>query len=263
MQLNENQKQAVEYLDGPLLVLAGPGTGKTQLLSERVVHILKSTDTNPENILCLTFTDVGAFNMRERLKSIIGREGSKVNVSTYHAFGSNILAQYREYNENYDRRLDSPLDDVTQYKVIKMLQDKLAGTDILRGDCVKDIKDTISDAKKARFTTENLLKIARQNDEDSAEITSKVAPLLLKVVKGKYKESLECAYLPIYKELKALIVNLVILEGGDNGSCRAGKNSFFHFLISNLKIIKQRAQRPLPQMTSKIKNAVKTANLYF
>jgi hypothetical protein len=70
-------------------------------------------------------------------------------------------------------------------------------------------------------------------------------------------------YLPIYKALKALIVNLVILEGGDNGSCRAGKNSFFHFLISNLKIIKQRAQRSLPQMTSKIKNAVKTANLYF
>ena len=218
MQLNENQKQAVEYLEGPLLVLAGPGTGKTQLLSERVVHILKSTDTNPENILCLTFTDVGAFNMRERLKSIIGREGSKVNVSTYHAFGSNILAQYREYNEDYDRRLDSPLDDVTQYKVIKMLQDKLSGTDILRGDSIKDIKDTISDAKKARFTTEDLLKIAEQNNEDSAEITSKVAPLLLNVVKGKYKESLEGAYLPIYKELEGYLDAKVILPGVERTS---------------------------------------------
>ena len=213
MQLNENQKQAVEYLEGPLLVLAGPGTGKTQLLSERVVHILKSTDTNPENILCLTFTDVGAFNMRERLKSIIGREGSKVNVSTYHAFGSNILAQYREYNENYDRNLDSPLDDVAQYKIIKMLQDELSGTDILRGDSIKDIKDTVSDTKKARFTTEDLLKIAEQNNEDSVEITSKVAPLLLNVVKGKYKESLEGAYLPIYKELERYLDAKVILPG--------------------------------------------------
>ena len=71
MPLNTNQKRAVEYLDGPLLVLAGPGTGKTQLLSEKVAYILKNTDTNPENILCLTFTDSGASNMRERLKTII------------------------------------------------------------------------------------------------------------------------------------------------------------------------------------------------
>ena len=48
MPLNTNQKRAVEYLDGPLLVLAGPGTGKTQLLSEKVAYILKNTDTNPE-----------------------------------------------------------------------------------------------------------------------------------------------------------------------------------------------------------------------
>ena len=66
MQLNEKQKEAVEYLEGPLLVLAGPGTGKTQLLSSKVAYILENTDTNPENILCLTFTESGAFNMRER-----------------------------------------------------------------------------------------------------------------------------------------------------------------------------------------------------
>ena len=74
MGLNANQKRAVEYLEGPLLVLAGPGTGKTQLLSHKVAYILENTDTNPENILCLTFTDTGAMNMRERLKSIIGRD---------------------------------------------------------------------------------------------------------------------------------------------------------------------------------------------
>ena len=56
MPLNKLQKEAVEYLEGPLLVLAGPGTGKTHLLSSKVKYILENTDANPENILCLTFT---------------------------------------------------------------------------------------------------------------------------------------------------------------------------------------------------------------
>lgn len=58
MGLNKEQREAVEYLDGPLLVLAGPGTGKTQLLSAKVAYILENTDTNPENILCLTLPNL-------------------------------------------------------------------------------------------------------------------------------------------------------------------------------------------------------------
>ena len=72
LKLNPEQQQAVEYLSGPLLVLAGPGTGKTQLLSAKVAYILEHTDTNPENILCITFTEAAAANMRSRLVSIIG-----------------------------------------------------------------------------------------------------------------------------------------------------------------------------------------------
>ena len=82
MGLNVAQKQAVEYLEGPLLVIAGPGTGKTQLLSSKVAYILENTDTNPENILCMTFTESGARNMRERLRSMIGSDGMKVNIGT-------------------------------------------------------------------------------------------------------------------------------------------------------------------------------------
>ena len=98
MQLNKAQKRAVEYLSGPLLVLAGPGTGKTELLSQKVAYVLKNTDVNPENILCLTFTDTGAFNMRERLKSIIGKDALKVNIGTYHVFGTEILGHYKNYS---------------------------------------------------------------------------------------------------------------------------------------------------------------------
>ena len=61
MGLNQKQQEAVNYLNGPLLVLAGPGTGKTQLLSAKVAHILETTDALPENILCLTFTDDKTF----------------------------------------------------------------------------------------------------------------------------------------------------------------------------------------------------------
>ena len=118
MNLNQKQKDAVEYLEGPLLVLAGPGTGKTQLLSEKLTYILKNVDVGPENILCLTFTDSGAMNMRERLKSIIGQDGAKVNIGTYHSFGSEILAQYKNYAEDYDRKLDSAIDEVTQFKIV-------------------------------------------------------------------------------------------------------------------------------------------------
>ena len=202
MNLNMNQKRAVEYLDGPLLVLAGPGTGKTQLLSEKVAHILKATDTNPENILCLTFTDSGAMNMKERLKSIIGPEGAKVNVSTYHVFGTNILAQYKNYSESYDRKLDSAIDEVTQFKIIQELQDKLSGTDILRGDNIKLIINAISSAKSAGLSADNLKKIAKTNQEDSRILSEAISPLLKNVVPRKFKESYEQAYQPIFEILK-------------------------------------------------------------
>ena len=202
MGLNEKQKEAVEYLDGPLLVLAGPGTGKTQLLSEKVAYILKNTDTNPENILCLTFTESGATNMRERLKSIVGKEGQKVNIGTYHAFGSDILAQYKNYAEDYDIMIDSPVDEVSQFKIVKNIQDKLPGTDILRKDNVKDIISVISSAKLAGLSSSDLKKIAEQNLEDSKILSEAISPLLKNIVPRVFKDSYENAYKPIFEILK-------------------------------------------------------------
>lgn len=201
MGLNAKQKEAVEYLDGPLLVLAGPGTGKTQLLSEKVAYILKNTDTNPENILCLTFTETGASNMRERLKSIIGKDGTKVNIGTYHAFGTDILTQYKNYAEDYDRKLDSAIDEVTQYKIVRDIQNKLPGRDILRGDSVKDIISVISSAKSAQLTAGDLAKIAEQNMEDSKVLSDAISPLLQNVVPRVFQASYEKAYRPIYNIL--------------------------------------------------------------
>src|SRR3989344_7349350 len=95
--LTARQKQAVDYLNGPLLVIAGPGTGKTQLLSARVANILKSTDVYPDNILCLTFTNKAADNMAQRLQELIGRDAQAVNVKTFHGLAADVMNRYPEY----------------------------------------------------------------------------------------------------------------------------------------------------------------------
>lgn len=95
--LNEAQRKAVDTIDGPVMVVAGPGTGKTELLSMRAANILRKTDELPENILCLTFTESGSVAMQKRLTSIIGRDAYNVSIYTFHAFGTEIMSRYREY----------------------------------------------------------------------------------------------------------------------------------------------------------------------
>jgi DNA helicase-2/ATP-dependent DNA helicase PcrA len=95
--LNKKQKEAVDTLDGPLLVVAGPGSGKTELLSLRVGNILRERPVSPHNILCLTFTENGAINMRERLAALIGQNAYRVSIFTFHAFCNHIISRFPEY----------------------------------------------------------------------------------------------------------------------------------------------------------------------
>lgn len=96
-QLNENQLKAVNRIEGPVLVIAGPGTGKTQILAARIGKILLNTDTQPHNILCLTYTDAGAVAMRKRLFDFIGPEAYRVNIYTFHAFCNDIIQENLDY----------------------------------------------------------------------------------------------------------------------------------------------------------------------
>lgn len=202
MGLNKEQLEAVEYLEGPLLVLAGPGTGKTQLLSAKVAHILQTTDTNPSNILCLTFTEAGAENMRTRLQTMIGKESVDVNIYTYHAFGSNILERYKHYAETFDRKLDTPIDETLQFKLIHDIQRELPALDILRDADTKDIVSTISNAKAARLSAEDLQKIADQNIQDSRDLSAEISPILLNLKpRTKFQEAVATAYQPILEIL--------------------------------------------------------------
>jgi DNA helicase-2/ATP-dependent DNA helicase PcrA len=171
IKLNKAQRAAVEHIYGPLLVIAGPGTGKTQLLSSRVAHILQETDASPRNILCLTFTESGAQNMRERLRSLVGDAAYEVTISTYHSFGSDIIKNYAEHFQSIglerseDIRMERPLDDLTQIQIVENIINKLSFDSTLLSAryYIKSVVGTISDLKQNLISPEKLREIAKEN----------------------------------------------------------------------------------------------------
>lgn len=120
--LNENQKKAVSHIEGPVMVIAGPGTGKTQILAIRIGKILLETDALPQNILCLTYTEAGAIAMRERLVRFIGTDAYKVNISTFHSFCNQII---QENPGAFNRYELTPIDDLEKAQLMKELLDSL------------------------------------------------------------------------------------------------------------------------------------------
>lgn len=204
MALNKEQRAAVEYLEGPLLVLAGPGTGKTQLLSTKVAYILEHTDANPENILCLTFTESGAQNMRDRLGTMIGQTAADVQIHTYHAFGANVLERYKNYAADFDRRLDNVIDTVTTQRILREIQSGLDVDDILKTANLSDIAETIAQAKSARLSADDLRKIAEQNIEDSNAISGLVSEILLRL---KPREKFDVAVAEVYRPLLEVLTD--------------------------------------------------------
>lgn len=161
--LNAAQKEAVTTIEGPVLVIAGPGTGKTQLLGLRVAHILQQTDTLPQNILCLTFTENGAQNMRERLTRFIGKEAYDVNVSTYHAFGGDLIRRFPEVFA--ETRLQTPADELTKRQILREIVESLHYRNPLKQTRhhLGDLISTLSEVKRALLGAEELRAIAAEN----------------------------------------------------------------------------------------------------
>lgn len=168
--LNEAQLKAVTTIDGPVLVIAGPGTGKTQLLATRIAHILATTDTLPDNILCLTFTESAAHNMRDRLSTMIGQAAYKITISTYHAFGKDLIARFPDAF-SASGELD-PIDDLGIDQTFRTIIGNLPFNSPLRfaESYLGDLKSFVSDVKRALLSPDDLRAIASANQNFIAAV---------------------------------------------------------------------------------------------
>ena len=117
--LNEQQKKAVTTTEGPLLVLAGAGSGKTKVLTTRIAYLIKEKGIDPDSILAITFTNKAAKEMKDRVVNILGPSAYGIQISTFHSFGLSIIREHYEklgYKRNFTI-LDSD-DSLTMIKKI-------------------------------------------------------------------------------------------------------------------------------------------------
>lgn len=120
--LNAEQQRAVSQIDGPVMVIAGPGTGKTQILAARIANILKNTDVNPENILCLTFTEAGSHAMRERLTRFIGPAAYRIHIHTFHSFCFKVISENKDV---YAYISYEPVSEIEKHEIVREILDDL------------------------------------------------------------------------------------------------------------------------------------------
>lgn len=157
-QLNPEQQLAVDTIEGPVMVVAGPGTGKTQILTLRIANILRKTQMNPRNILALTFTDNAAQNMRKRLVSIIGPAAYGVGIYTFHSFANLVISEF-PYKFQFAKELQA-IDEVEQIEIIEKLIDQLPLIELRPPRApylyLRDCISKISELKKENVSPEQL-----------------------------------------------------------------------------------------------------------
>ena len=221
--LNANQRQAVDYIHGSLLVIAGPGTGKTELLSMRTAQILRQTDTLPDSILCLTFTESGAANMRQRLRQIIGEDAYKIAIHTFHSFGTEIINQHREY---FFHGADSqPADELTQHQIVTGILEGLDWRNPLsvknNGEFVytSELIRVISEFKQSGLTPAELRLVMADNQRAIADIAADIQQVFAAKISKKTIE----LFAPLAEKIAERID-----EGGAAKSSENAANSASH-----------------------------------
>ncbi len=121
--LNESQQEAVRTTEGPVMVMAGAGSGKTKVLTTRISYIVHELGVNPYNILAVTFTNKATNEMKERISKVLNIDTKFLWISTFHAFCVRVLRSEIEYLDGYSKGFQI-IDDDDQYKIIKDLCDK-------------------------------------------------------------------------------------------------------------------------------------------
>ena len=192
-ELNIEQKKAVDTIEGPVLVLAGPGTGKTQILSVRAANIIRQKKALPENILILTYTNAAAKTMKERLAKIIGFKGYDVYVATFHSFANSILLDSEEAANYIQERIQ--IEDIEQVRAIEYILDHTQGISEIRPfnapyNYEREIQKRISDLKREGVSPEEFLEYVKTLKPDGAYIEEKHIPRIraLAVIYDQYEK---------------------------------------------------------------------------
>ena len=190
-------------MDGPLMVVAGPGSGKTEILSLRVANILAETQVRPNNILCLTFTDLAAINMRKRLVPLLGVDAYRTAIHTFHSFCVDIMDRFPEYF--YNGASFVAADDLVQIQILEEILNSLPYDNPLKSVhpeegfvYLKDVRFAIGNLKKAGITAEEFSKILDHNEESFAYIN----PLLDEVFAPRVSKDTIGAVDGLVKKLK-------------------------------------------------------------
>lgn len=196
--LNPAQKTAVDTIEGPVMVIAGPGTGKTQILTLRIAQILNKAQIDPQNILALTFSESAAFEMRKRLADTIGTPAFRVEISTFHSFCNDII---KNHPESFPNLLS--FENITEVEQIELIEKIITGTDLtlLRpfGDplfYVKDVLSSINDLKKEGVHAKDVEKGLTEQLADFDKIPD------LYHEKGKYKGEMKGKYQTLQKQMQ-------------------------------------------------------------
>ncbi len=167
--LNPEQRRAVDAIEGPVMVIAGPGTGKTQILAMRIANILLQTDAHPSSILALTFTESGVAAMRKRLLSLIGTTGYHVNIFTFHSFCNEVI---KTHSEDFPEHIGK--EGVSELEQVKILEDVICASDSIThlkpfGEpfyFLRAVLRRINDYKKDGISPDSLA-VLLQNEEDA------------------------------------------------------------------------------------------------
>lgn len=161
MRLNERQNEAVKYVSGPCLVLAGAGSGKTRVITNKIAYLVQQCDYKARNIAAVTFTNKAAREMKERVAQTLGKNETRgLMISTFHTLGLNIIR--REYKELGLKAGFSLFDDQDQLALLKELTEKQLDGD---KDLLRQLMSTISNWKNDNITPD-LAKARAQGEQE-------------------------------------------------------------------------------------------------
>lgn len=196
--LNSAQKEAVDTIEGPVMVIAGPGTGKTQVLTLRVAQILLKTDTPPDGILVLTFTEAAATALRERLVKLIGSRAYQVRIHTFHGFAESVI---REYPASFPRIIGGTLlGDVERVEIVRNIIDARSFEEIKPyGDryyYVNHLRRFIQDLKREGYSPEVFLDFLLQEEKRVTESSDFIHE------KGAHKGKIKSVYATALARIK-------------------------------------------------------------